>query len=328
MNDGQARRKWSPGGWWRAWLWRRSPTPQHTLTLHNLYVLPTRAGWMLTLVLGLLLLGSINYQLNLGYALTFALAGAGVVSVWMAHANLVGLTLSLRPPDIAFAGQRLAIDIVLADPWRRCRWSLALRWLGDGPATAVWTDTGDTGVTTVPLPWTPPRRGRVMPPALVIETRYPLGIARIWSVWQPAAALLVAPTPEMPAPALPRPVVTRDSVAHHSASHDAGGDEARPYRSGDAPRRILWRKAAQHPDDPAQWTVRSARRHAGTGPLWLDEANCELLDPEARRARLCAWVLQADAAGLHYGLRVGTSAIAPGHGPTHRRRCLEALACA
>jgi hypothetical protein len=44
-----------------------------------------------------MLLASINYQLNLGYALTFLLAGAGLVSMHLTHGTLRGLTLHLRP---------------------------------------------------------------------------------------------------------------------------------------------------------------------------------------------------------------------------------------
>ena len=63
------------------WLTRRAcraPTRQ-LLTQRNVYILPTRAGWMFALTLLVLLVASINYQLNLGYVLTFLLAGSGVV---------------------------------------------------------------------------------------------------------------------------------------------------------------------------------------------------------------------------------------------------------
>ena len=43
-----------------------------------------------------MLIGSINYQLNLGYVLTFLLASCAGVSMHMTHATLKGLTLRLR----------------------------------------------------------------------------------------------------------------------------------------------------------------------------------------------------------------------------------------
>ena len=52
----------------------------------------------------MLLVASINYQLNLGYVLTFLLAGSGVVSMHLTHATLRGLTLHLKPVAPVFAG--------------------------------------------------------------------------------------------------------------------------------------------------------------------------------------------------------------------------------
>ncbi len=60
--------------WWQARLPR---TDTWTLTQRNIYILPTAAGWAFALTLLVMLLASINYQLNLGYVLTFLLAGSG-----------------------------------------------------------------------------------------------------------------------------------------------------------------------------------------------------------------------------------------------------------
>ena len=38
------------------------------------------------------------------------------------------------------------------------------------------------------------------------------------------------------------------------------------------------------------------------------------------------WVLRADGSGQDYGLGLPAQTIAPGHGPSHRQQCLEALA--
>ncbi|HSC63398.1 MAG TPA: DUF58 domain-containing protein, partial [Caldimonas sp.] len=78
----------------RGWLTSRLPrTDTQLLTQGNVYILPTRAGWMFALTLLVLLLASVNYQLNLGYVLTFMLAGSGIVSMHITHGTLRGLTL-------------------------------------------------------------------------------------------------------------------------------------------------------------------------------------------------------------------------------------------
>ncbi len=51
------------------------------LTQRNVYILPTGPGWMLALTLLVLLIASINFQLNLGYLLTFS---AGWAAPWWA----------------------------------------------------------------------------------------------------------------------------------------------------------------------------------------------------------------------------------------------------
>ena len=62
------------------WMQARLPLSDTLLlTQRNVYILPTGAGWMLALTLLVLLLASINFQLNLGYLLTFLLAGSALV---------------------------------------------------------------------------------------------------------------------------------------------------------------------------------------------------------------------------------------------------------
>jgi hypothetical protein len=91
-------RGWTPQAWFRAWWQARLPlTDTWQLGQRNIYILPTRAGFTFAGTLLVMLLAAINYQLNLGYALTFLLAGAGLVSMHVTHGNLRGLTLHLRP---------------------------------------------------------------------------------------------------------------------------------------------------------------------------------------------------------------------------------------
>ena len=56
-------------------------------------------------------MASINFQLNLGYALTFLLAGSAIVSMHMTHATLRGLQLHLAPLTPVFAG--LPVDLAV-----------------------------------------------------------------------------------------------------------------------------------------------------------------------------------------------------------------------
>ena len=84
------------------WLESRLPRQDTVeLTQRNVYILPTGAGWMLAATLLVLLVASINYQLNLGYLVTFLLTGCSVVGMHVCHANLRGLAMHLIAPHAA-----------------------------------------------------------------------------------------------------------------------------------------------------------------------------------------------------------------------------------
>jgi uncharacterized protein (DUF58 family) len=308
----------------RRWLAARLPrTDTQLLTQGNIYILPTRAGWMFALTLVVLLLASVNYQLNLGYVLTFMLAGSGIVSMHVTHGTLRGLTLHLKPVAPAFANSAAVLDIVMTSP-SSARFGIGLRLLEAPAATLAWTDVPAGGQASAHVSYVPAARGRHDVPTLSAETRFPLGLFRAWTVWRPTARLLVYPEVESDAPALPaaRPVAggaqTRPSV---------GGEieGVRAYRRGDPLKLIAWKKAAQALETGAELVSRDTSSSARQ-ELWLEWSACGSLDPERRLSRLAAWTLAADRADTDYGLRLPGVEIAPGDGEPQRARCLEALA--
>ncbi len=66
---------------------------------------------------------------------------------------------------------------------------------------------------------------------------------------------------------------------------------------------------------------------SGTQDLvWIDWNDFPGLDTEARLSALTRKVLDVDAAGHRYGMRVPAQEVAPGTGAAHRHECLRALA--
>ncbi|EER57555.1 protein of unknown function DUF58, partial [Acidovorax delafieldii 2AN] len=187
--------------WWEA---RLPLADTLTLTQRNVYILPTGAGWMLAFTLLVLLVASINYQLNLGYLLTFLLAGSAVAGMHLCHATLRGLTLRLKAPDPHFLGGRTAFDVQLFSDRNTPRHGIALSVHGHG-TQHDWavTDVPAQGSASVQVAFRPARRGLHRVPTLMAETRFPLGTFRVWTYWRPAAQVLVYPAPEVPPPPLP-----------------------------------------------------------------------------------------------------------------------------
>lgn len=316
---------WSARRRFRAWWQARAPRSDTLLlTQRNTYILPTRAGLLFAATLIVLLLASINYQLNLGYLLTFVLTGAGIVSMHLTHATLRALTLHLHPVAPVHAGDAALLDVVLRTPGS-ARWGIGLRLQSAPAATLTWIDVPEGGQATAQLSFVPPHRGLHEAPALVAETRFPLGLFRAWAYWRPAARLIAYPRPEHP----PAPLPAASPVAGGSATTRRGEgvefDAVRAYRRGDAPKQVVWKKAARALTGGGELVSRDAS-HSAHQQLWLTWEQCSALGAEERLSRLAAWVLAAHHAGVDFALRLPGVELPPAQGDAHRRACLEALA--
>ena len=312
---------WQLRARWRHW-WESRLVPADVITLvqNRVYVLPSRPGLMLAATLAVLLATSINYQLNLGYLLTFLLAGCAAVSLHTAHSTLRGLGLHLLPPEAQFAGTPLVLGIKLHNPGRRPRYSIGLAVWGSG--RWAWSNVPAQGEAQVQISFAPERRGVYPVPLLTAETRFPLGTFRIWALWRPAAQVLVYPTPEPQPPPLPAGAPRGNDASHGAQPASSGELEGvRVYQRGDPLKLVVWKKAAKSGE-----LVSRDRSPARAEVLWLDARQTGLADREQQLSRLCAWVLRADQLGLDYGLRLRSREIAPGSGAAHKKRCLDALA--
>lgn len=307
--------------WWQARLPLTDTLP---LTQRNVYILPTGPGWMLAVTLLVLLVASINYQLNLGYLLTFLLAGSAVVGMHICHATLRGLTLHLQPSEPHFLGQSAVLEVQLTSERASPRFGIALAVHGSNQW--VWTDVPAQGFAKVQIAFTPSHRGLHPVPMLTAETRFPLGTFRVWTFWRPAAQVLVYPAPEVPAPPLPlgEPQSSGTGSTHSQGMGDFEG--IRAYRRGDPLQLVVWKKAAQAMSSGSDTLVSRDSLQMQRHELWLSPEHTGLAAPEARLSRLTAWVLQADRLGLDYGLRLPSLEISPSSGAAQRLRCLEALA--
>ncbi|MBP5991351.1 MAG: DUF58 domain-containing protein [Piscinibacter sp.] len=307
--------------WWQA----RLPSAD-TLLLgqRNIYIVPTAAGLMFAATLVVLLLASINYQLNLGYVLTFLLAGSGAVSMHVTHGTLRGLTLRLRAPAPVFAGESALLEAVLTSP-DGARFGIGLKLADAQAATRTWIDVPAQGQASAQIGFVPATRGLHALPALSIETRFPLGLFRAWAIWRPASQLLVYPAPERPAAPLPPARAVAGGLARSRSAEGGEMEGVRSYRRGDPLKLVYWKKAAKALASGGELVSRDTAG-AVHQQLWLDWQACATLAPEERLSRLAAWVLAAQRAGAEYGLVLPGASIEPAEGEAQRRRCLEALA--
>jgi uncharacterized protein (DUF58 family) len=303
------------------WLYGFTPPERNTVVLvhRRVYILPTRQGWLFAATLGILLIGSINYALALGFALTFLLAGLGLVCMVHTTRNLGRIAVSTGRAEPVFAGESAQFRVYLEGRASYDRPAILVRHLGSGAQMVV--DLPAMGFAEVVLAAGAKRRGWLPLGRVMLETRFPLGLFRAWSYVEPDARCLVYPLPERSP--LPRP--SGEAERGSLRSPTPGNDDfsgLRAYQPSDSPRHVAWKAVARSDDMlTKQFTAEAAAQ------LWLD---WRLLPPalglEQRLSRLAGWVLAAEREGARYGLRLPGVELAPRHGEQQRGACLQALA--
>ena len=319
-------RRWrliTPRQWLRQWWLARLPaTEEWTLTQRNIYIVPTRAGLAFAGTLLVLLVASINYQLNLGYALTFLLAGSALASMHMTHGSLRGLRLHFKPPAPVFCGEPAQLEIIIDNPGGSACHGLGLCWNHSASTQKpVWADVPARSQTSWVLSLLTEQRGRLVLPVLRLHSSFPFGLFRAWTVWRPAGAVWVYPQPEHPAPRLPLASATEGEGATRRETQGGEFDGVRPWRRGDSLRQVVWKKVARSGELVSRDTQTTARQQ-----LWLDWEGARLYDTEARLSRLASWVMQAHEQGLPYGLRLPGRTLPCADGLPQRQAALLALA--
>ena len=302
-------------------LWGFKPPERGTIVLghRRVYILPARLGLLYGATLAILLIGSINYALALGFALTFFLAGLGFAGMVHTARNLARIGVSAGRAEPVFAGESAQFRLYLDARTPYDRPAILCRHLGSGSQFVVDVPAGAVAEVVLAVPAA--RRGWLPLGRVLLETRFPLGLFRAWSYVEPDARCLVYPKPERSP--LPRPHA--QAAAGALRSQVPGNDDfsgLRSYQLSDSPRHVAW-KAVARADDmlTKQFTGEAAVE------LWLDwNLLSGSLGTEQRLSRLAGWVLAAQTAGVVYGLRLPGSQIAPARGDAHAAACLQALA--
>lgn len=288
------------------------------LTHRRVYILPTAHGYGFFVVLLVMLAGSINYSLSLGFVLTFLLGGLALNAIVYTYRNLANLRVAPMRTQPVFAGETARFPIRAENPTDVDRHAIDLRIVATQPH-AIDVPARSEAVVEIPVPAT--RRGRLALPRLTLTTRFPLGLFRAWSYAWLDIECIVYPCPEPPGVPLPAARGERGEGALSALGTDdfAG---LRAYHAGDSPRRIAWKADARDQGLLTKVFSGHAENH-----LWLSWSDMPArVDPEARLARLARWVLDADQQGLAFGLQLPDTTITPASGAAHRTLCLEALA--
>jgi uncharacterized protein (DUF58 family) len=301
------------------WTRRRQGVDRGTATLiqRRVYILPTRSGMLFGLVLFTMLLGALNYSNNMGFALAFALCSITIASIHQCQRNLAGLELRIAGCAPVFAGEPVQCDLKIMNPGRSARWQIGAGANGpDGPTA----DIGPGETATWKLVLRTRRRGALPCPGIRVSTRYPLGLFQAWGWLYPDLDLMVYPRPaDAGARGLPSALGDLDLAGEAVRGTDEFVGLRQPV-PGESPSRLAWKTLARG------GPLLAKDYRSGALPAWLDWNALPGSDPEIRLSRLTRMLLDAEAEGRAFGLRLPGIEIPPATGAEHRHRCLRFLA--
>ena len=295
--------------WWQGLqrkLSRRSE--QLHLNHRNLYILPSRFGGLWLLTAGVLYLLGINSRSNGPVLLAFVMGAVLLLSLFLTHLNLQGLSLQALPQRPCLAGETTTYRL---ETHSHChRPSLKWRWLqADAPPQQCLHLA--PGHHRLNLTLQAPGRGQHLPGRLLLHTTAPLGLFRCWCYWEPPTPIWVAPARR------PGPVVEL------SGNRTSGGDlleGLRPWRQEEGWLRLDWKAQARG----RGWLAKNFVSETSS-ELWL--APAPQLPLETALEHLCDRLLRDITAGRAVGLVLADgSGLNPSSDRDHLERCLKALA--
>jgi len=288
------------------------------LSRQRIFILPTRYGVIFGCLLFVMLVGSTNYNNSLGFMLTFLLASLGLVSILHAYRNMARLTIRAGKSIPVFCDEQAKYILHVDNDHQQARYAIAFQ-LTDQAPTIIDVPANSTARVELHLPAT--RRGLLPITTVTISTRFPLGLVHAWSHLNLTAACLVYPRPA----AMNIGIMSSFSDGNgNKSSQKSGNDDFlgfRNYHPGDSPRHVDWKAVARGQEMLTKQFSDNENRE-----LWLDWNSLQHLDTEERLSQLCRWIIDIEAAGSRYGLRIPGRQIPIGQGAEHRHRCLETLA--
>jgi uncharacterized protein (DUF58 family) len=311
------------------WLFRFTHAEPGEVFLHQrrVYILPTHPGLLFCATLVALFIGSVNYNLSLGFGFTFMIAACALIDMHLTYRNLAHLYLKPGRARPVFAGEEAQFELQLTNRRKHYRYAIWLDFISDGGVSSLphAAEFAPHATQTVALSAPARKRGWLPAPRVRLQTRFPLGLLRAWSYWHPDVKALVYPQPEEDAGALPFGGHENTDGRGHGGHDDFAG--VRGYQAGDSLKRLAWRQIAKVDVEHGGSLVTKYFEGGEATEVSLDfDQLPRQMDIEAKLSRMTRWVIEAEARGVPYGFHLGDTKLAPASGPAHQEACLRALA--
>ncbi|BFM07333.1 DUF58 domain-containing protein [Halioxenophilus aromaticivorans] len=289
-----------------------------SLSQKKLFILPTKSGWFFLLAALLIWLLGTNYENNLALALAYFLISVFLVSIIHTFKNLHHLHVRLTGSVPGFKGDATDIKIQFSSK-SKPHYGIATGWPKQSSSVV---DVAAKASTDAVVSCQLQRRGWFDPGRLKIESSYPLGLWRCWSLIDLDLELLSYPRPLECEMASMRPDM--ESSQEQGSVTTEGNEEfenLKAFKPGDSLKHIAWK---QHAQGRGLFTKRYSDHHGQQ--IALDWSSLPGKDLEERLSCLCYQALRVSKTGQPYSLQLPGQFIPASTGPAHLQKVLRSLA--
>ncbi|MEP0356463.1 DUF58 domain-containing protein [Paraglaciecola sp.] len=324
------------------WLDKRIPTAnQFQLNHKNIFIFPSKFGFLFLGLCSLLFLLGTNYQNNLMLLLCYFLISIFLVTLLTSYANFAKIHLHIGKTPEVFLGDNLHLPMWLnADPKvlppsGLIRFKFNINTIKNDKTKNPDKDgtqiDGNNFSNPVTLNQLCNQRGKITLPRVTIESFYPLGLYRCWTHLSFANDITVFPK------LLPCDIVLFSKS--HKESNEPGQtvyqslgqddfSHLKNYQLGEPLNHVAWKQLAKGRGMVSKQFTSEANH---IGWLSLIHTTAPLLLPisdklEIKLSKLCYQVTELSRNNQTFGLDLGETIIPPSSGAAHRLKCLTALA--
>lgn len=288
-----------------------------TLTRDRVYIVPTRAGIIFSILLFTLLIGSINYEKSLGFVLTFLLVGIGNIALLSTWRNIAGLKLKRISSSAVFAGETATFNVQLINQKFFNRHAIIISQLGvdhdiiDSPSNSKHTMCFKVESVS---------RGKLNAGRFRLYSEFPTGLFVAWTWVDLSMHCMVYPAPDKKLD-IPMLDLSEDGDNDFSGHGVENFSQLRKYHAGDNINRISWKASAK---SDALFT----KEFVGSKPVthWINWDDIPAQNTEHRLSMMTALIIEANKRQQYYGIKLPNKIVSPASGDKHFHHCLTELA--
>lgn len=299
----------------KKWVQRRLPRCHEiTLSQRQIFIFPTKEGLLFVMLLLITFIAGINYANNLILGVCFLLSGILLITIYHSYAQLSGLKIKMIDALDSEAQGQARYQVELSPTTAKSYAQIEILWQQYQRVAVV----DQTCVLNFDLDT--PQRGVFLPPRLLLQSSFPLGLIRAWTYIYFDQQVWVAPM-QLESERNQHTYLSGDGEQHNGISGQEEFQELRNYRIGESLSRVSWAHLAKGQGLLSkQFVDFHAEQQA------LDYAQMPASDHEARLSQLAYWVNQLSDQQQMFSLKLPSAILEIGQGEHHRQQALRLLA--